>query len=94
MASAALGFTFNRHADVVKVMVVGLVPCFKVPLRNVAQAVFIWNLQSHREYDVSHTYSALSNKSVYQRSWFITDAAKSLVRHKNAGIWLKERLPM
>lgn len=83
MASAALGFTFNRHADVIKVMVVGLVPRFKVPLRNIAQAVFIWNLQSQREYHVSHTCSTLSNKSVYQRSCFIVDAAKSLVRNQN-----------
>lgn len=86
MASAAVGFTFNRHADVIKVMVVGLVPCFKVPLRNIAQAVFIWNLQSHREYHLSHTYSTLSKKSVYHRSCFRIDAAKSLVRNKSVDI--------
>lgn len=37
------GFTLNRHGDIIKVVVVGLVPCFKVPLRNTSQAIPVCN---------------------------------------------------
>lgn len=40
------GFTLNRHGDVIKVTVVGLIPGFKVPLRNTSQAIFICGEES------------------------------------------------
>lgn len=50
----SFGFTLNRHADIVKVTIVGLVPCLKVPLRNILQAIFIWHFQSHKNENVKH----------------------------------------
>lgn len=40
------GFTLNWHSDIIKVMVVGLVPRFKVPLRNTSQAIQVCNLKT------------------------------------------------
>lgn len=58
----SFGFTLNRHADIVKVTIVGLVPCLKVPLRNILQAIFIWHFQSHKNENVKHTTDLHSSR--------------------------------